>query len=281
MRYKSKTLLGAAAMIAMGSAAAIAQDTTKTKPTSARRIPISKEAPGDVVTMRVDTVVVYKTDTLNTVTPPRVDTVRTTNTITRVDTVTVTLTPIVKPMSLPGGLYFGFGGGVMAPNGAIFNPNSAGPTAQLQIGWQGAKNFLGLRVDGNYATPGEDAMYRNLQPDHPSIVNVNGDLKVNMPFFNHLLGMAPRFNIYGLGGPSYVSYKGLPIRITQAGGFGPANVAPGSGEWESHWGWNAGGGASIAWKRTEIFGEVRVIAWSTDVSPQARQMPFVLGMNVY
>ncbi len=279
MRYKSRTLLGAAAMIAMGTTAAVAQDTTRTKPTSTKRILISKEAPGEVVPMKVDTVVIYKTDTLNTITPPRVDTVVTTNTITRVDTVTVA--PIVKPMSLPNGLYFGIGGGVSAPNGSIFNPNSAGPTAQVQLGWQGAKTFLGLRVDGNYATPGEDAAYRGLQPDHPSIVNANADVKLNLPFFNHLLGMAPRFNIYGLGGPSYVSYKGLPIRVTQAGGFGPANVAPGSSDWQSHWGWNAGGGASIGWKRTEIFGEVRVIAWSTDVSPQARQMPFVLGINLY
>ena len=279
MRYKSKTLLGAAAMIAMGSTAATAQDTTRTKPTSTKRILISKEAPGEVVPMKVDTVVIYKTDTLNTITPPRVDTVVTTNTVTRVDT--VTLAPVVKPISLPGGLYFGIGGGVSAPNGSIFNPNSAGPTAQVQLGWQGVKTLLGLRVDGNYATPGEDALYRGLQPDHPSIVNANADVKLNLPFFNHLLGTTPRFNIYGLGGPSYVSYKGLPIRVTEAGGVGPANVAPGSSDWQSHWGWNAGGGASIGWKRTEIFGEARVIAWSTDVSPQARQMPFVLGINLY
>lgn len=279
MRYTSKTLLGAAAMIAMGSTAAIAQDTTRAKPSSAKRIPISKEAPGEVVPMKVDTVTVYRTDTLRT--PPRVDTIATTNTVTVTRVDTVTLAPVVRPMSLPGGLYFGVGGGVSAPNGSIFNPNSAGPTAQVQLGWQGAKTFLGLRVDGNYATPGEDALYRGLQPDHPSIVNANADLKVNMPFFNHLLGMAPRFNIYGLGGPSYVSYKGLPIRINQPGGFGPANVQPGSSDWQSHWGWNAGGGASIGWKRTEIFGEVRVIAWSTDISSQARQMPFVLGINLY
>jgi len=277
MHCTSKTLLGATAMIVMGSVAATAQDTTKVKPTSTKRILISKEAPGEVVPMKPDTVVIYKTDTLTL--PPRVDTIRTTNTITRVDTVTVA--PPVRPVSLPGGLYFGLGGGVMAPNGSIFNPNSAGPTAQVQLGWQGAKTFVGLRVDGNYATPGEDALYRGLQPDHPSIINANADVKLNMPFFNHLFGMSPRFNIYGLGGPSYVSYKGLPIRITEPGGVGPANVQPGSSDWQSHWGWNAGGGASVGWKRTEIFGEVRVIAWSTDVSPQARQMPFVLGINIY
>jgi hypothetical protein len=278
MHYKSGTLLSATAMIVMGSAAAMAQDTSKVKPTSAKRIPISKEAPGEVA-LKPDTVIIYKTDTL--MSPPRVDTVTTTNTVTVTRVDTVTLAPVPRPISLPGGLYFGLGGGVMAPNGSIFNPNSAGPTAQVQLGWQGAKTLLGLRIDGNYATPGEDALYRGLQPDHPSIVNANADVKLNLPFFNHLMGMAPRFNIYALGGPSYVSYKGLPIRITEPGGVGPANVEPGSSDWQSHWGWNAGGGASIGWKRTEIFGEVRVIAWSTDFSPQARQMPFVLGINLY
>jgi len=272
LRYTTKYLAGAAAMVALGASMAIAQT-----PRSTKRIPISKEAPGEVATTRVDTVTVYRTDTLRLSTT-RVDTV-TGPTVYRTDT--VQLAAPVRPIHLPGGLYFGLGGGVMAPNGAIFNPNSAGPTAQVQLGWQGAKTFLGVRVDGNYATPGEDALYRGLQPDHPSIINANADVKLNMPFFNHLFGMSPRFNIYGLGGPSYVSYKGLPIRITEPGGVGPANVQPGSSDWQSHWGWNAGGGASVGWKRTEIFGEVRVIAWSTDISPQARQMPFVLGINIY
>src|SRR6478736_5362210 len=111
MGYKGQALLSAAAIVVMGSTAAIAQDTTRVKPTSTRRIAISKEAPGEVAPPKTDTLVIYKTDTLTLTSPPRVDTVRTTNTITRVDTVTVI--PPVRPMSLPGGLYFGFGGGVM------------------------------------------------------------------------------------------------------------------------------------------------------------------------
>ena len=48
-------------------------------------------APGDRGQARVDTVTVYKTDTLRTTTqlPARVDTLRVTNTVTRVDTVTL------------------------------------------------------------------------------------------------------------------------------------------------------------------------------------------------
>src|SRR4051812_17515775 len=135
MRYTTKYLTGAAAMLALGAATASAQQTTSTK-----RIPISKEAPGEVVmTPRVDTVTVYRTDTVSV---RRVDTVQVAGpTVYRTDTVQVQ--PIMRPARLPYGLYFGLGGGVSAPNGALFTPNSAGPTAQAQLGWQ--SNWLGLR----------------------------------------------------------------------------------------------------------------------------------------
>jgi len=282
--HSSNVLFSAATLLLVGSSVAFAQDSTKTKPTSSRRIPISKEAPGDVVsskTSKTDTVTVYKTDTLRltTTTPPMVDTVRTTNTVVVHDTTVVQ--PVMKPMHLPGGLYFGIGGGVMAPNGSIYNPNNAGPAVQAQLGWQGAKSLLGFRLDGNWNKPGQDAAYAAYQSQDPTVININGDAKLNLPFFTHLLGLTPRFNLYGIGGGSYISYKNLPIRITAAGGVGPANVAPGVDSWQEHWGWNAGGGASLAFGRTELFVETRVIAWTTDVSPQARQMPFILGVNIY
>ena len=78
-RFTSKTLSGAAAMVAIGASLAAAQS----GPTSTRRIPISKEAGGEVTTTtpKTDTITLYKTDTL-----------RLTNTITKVDTVTNTVT---------------------------------------------------------------------------------------------------------------------------------------------------------------------------------------------
>jgi hypothetical protein len=286
LRCTAQTLSSVAAMLVLGSSL-FAQDTTKTKPKSTQRIPISKEAPGEVVTPKVDTVTLYKTDTLRlNTTTTKTDTVTVTNTVTRTDTVTVT--PPVPPVRLPGGFYFGIGGGVMAPNGSIYNPNNSGPSAQAQLGWEGAKTLLGLRVDANWAKPGEDALYSGYQGD-PDIVNVNGDVKLNIPIFHHLLGLSPRFKLYGLGGASFISYKNLPIRTESsacpAGNqcISPAyiNVIVGDRPWEHHWGWNAGGGASIGFRRLEVFAETRVIAWTTDVSPQARQMPFVLGVNLF
>jgi len=276
-RFTSKTLLGAAAMVAFGASMAAAQGTG---PRSTKRIPISKDQGGEV--MKTDTVTVYKTDTLrltNTVT--RVDTVRNTvtNTVTRIDTVTV-----APPIRLPGGLYFGLGGGVSAPNGSLYNPNSAGPSAQLQIGWQGAKNILGLRGDVNYAKPGEDGLYSAYQAD-PEIVNFSADAKLQLPFFNHIMGATHRFALYGIGGYTHTMFKNLPIRVENGGTTLPNNQGvpfrQGTNEWTHVNGWNAGGGASLGWGRTELFVETRVLAFSQDQIPQARQMPFVLGINFY
>src|SRR5512133_2513466 len=62
-------LFAGAAIFALDASAASAQDTTRARPRSTKRIPITKEAPGEVSTTpaappRVDTVTVYKTDTL-------------------------------------------------------------------------------------------------------------------------------------------------------------------------------------------------------------------------
>ena len=70
-------LVAGAAMLALNASAGSAQDTTRTRrTTSSRRIPVAKESPGEVAPPRVDTVTVYKTDTLRL---RSVDTVRTTD----------------------------------------------------------------------------------------------------------------------------------------------------------------------------------------------------------
>jgi hypothetical protein len=277
LRYSPKTLVITAAMLAVSASIAFAQDTTKTPPRSQRRIPISKDSPGEVVAPRVDTVTqtVYRTDTLRLTTT---DTLRVTNTVTRVDTVTVQ--PMMKPVRLPGGLYFGLGGGVSAPNGAIYTPNSAGPTAQAQLGWQGAKNLLGLRGDVNWTKPGEDSRFANQQAD-PDIINFSADARLNLPFLTHTFGATHRFGIYGIGGYTHTMFKNLPMRVDDPSGQNVAVFAPGTGSWTHENGFNAGGGASLGWGRTEIFIESRVLAFSPNNAPQSRQVPFVFGVNWY
>ena len=278
----SRYLLGATTLLALGASVALAQDTSKARPRSTQRIPISKDAPparsssGAVerggatrgTQVRVDTVTVYKTDTLRTTTqlPGRTDTLRVTNTVTRVDTVTVQPPPRV--VRLPGCVYFGLAGGVMAPNGALFNPNGSGPAYQAQVGWQGRDNLLGVRADFNWARPGEDALYSTYQAD-PDILNFSGDVKLALPWGRHLFGMTPAFTLYGIGGGTYVMYRNLPMRLNPGvpGGIPPINVRVGDTDWQNKFGWNAGGGASIGWNRVEVFFESRVIGFTADNAP--------------
>ncbi|HEV8214949.1 MAG TPA: hypothetical protein VGP95_03910 [Gemmatimonadaceae bacterium] len=276
MRISAKSLAGAVAMLTLGASVVLSQDSTRTRPTSTRRIPITKE--GGEVARKVDTVTVYKTDTLrvNVNTPPTIvhDTV--TRTVTRVDTVTTTYYP---PVRLPGGLYFGLNGGVNAPNGAIYNPNGAGPTVGAQFGWQGAKNLLGIRTDLNWSTLGEDSRFSQPQGD-PDIWNWSIDAKLQIPWLTHTFGAIHRFSLYGIGGYTHTWFKNLPMRV-DASDPNAVVFVQGVPDWTNQNGWNAGGGASLMWGRSELFFETRVLAFKPDNAPQSRQMPFVLGMNWY
>jgi hypothetical protein len=292
LRYTPKYLFGATTLLVLGASFALAQDTSKARPRSQQRIPISKDNPttttrtsgGGRAAAKVDTVTVtkYVTDTLRVTTqlPAVHDTVRTPAPPPVHDT--VQLAPPPRVMRFPNGVYFGLAGGVSAPNGALFNPNASGPSAQAQLGWQSLSSPLGIRIDANWAKPGEDAFYAGYQAD-PDIINVSGDLKLNLPWFHHIFGLNPMFNLYGIGGGTYVTYKNLPYRQNPGapGGIAPINVRIGDPDWNSKFGWNAGGGASIGWARTEIFFETRVIGFTPENSPMARQNPFVLGVNFF
>jgi hypothetical protein len=278
LRFTS-TVVGAAAFLALGATVARAQDTTKAHPRSQRHIPVSKEAPGEVA--RVDTVTVYHTDTLTTTnTVTHYDTIATTNTVTHYDTVQLAAPSVVR--HLPNGLYFGLGAGMSLPEGSLYVPNAPGGTAQAQIGWQGARSLLGLRADMNYTQPGEDSFYSGYQAD-PDILNFNGDLKVQAPWFHHIFGSGPSFTVYGIGGASYVMWKDLPMVLSPAFATTtpPAGVLVGDTDWNHHWGWNAGGGVAFGWNRTELFIESRAITFDTPVSPKATQVPITIGLNWY
>ena len=133
----TRVLSAAAALSALGAITLGAQDTTRTGPRSTKTIPIRKEAAGELAKPIHDTVTVYRTDTLRLTTPP----------ITVHDTVTVTVFPKPTPPNIPDGFYAGVAGGGSLPYGAAWIPNSAGWTMQGQLGWQGAKQLLGARID--------------------------------------------------------------------------------------------------------------------------------------
>lgn len=313
-RFTAKTLFGAAAMLSLGAALAAGQDTTKMRPRSERRLPISKEAPGEVQ-LRTDTVMIYRTDTIQ-LTQRVVDTLRITR--TRIDTVI----PRLAAYRYPKGFFVGAAGGFSTPSGSIYTPNATGGTAQVQVGWMNAKQVLGGRIDWNGAWPGKDSRFSAFQ-GQASIQNFSASLKAQLPFSlgggkrmleksdpcepatYYSRGSYLRFGIYGIGGFTYSTWKNLPIRVNAPNGFNNVTVingdtlsvvngvvnpfvnqdvaffVPGNSDWTSRGGWNAGGGVSMYWGHSELFVEARVLGFKPHNSPQARQVPVVLGFNFF
>lgn len=282
-------LFTGAAMLAVDATAVLAQDTTSTHRTrSQRRIPVSKESSGEVaatVTPRIDTVTVYKTDTLQL--PPRVDTV--TNTVTRTDTVVHNVPMIPRQI---GGLYFGLAGGTNLPEGGLRTVNNVGGTGQLQLGWQGATSPLGLRGDVQYTQFAEAAPYASLG-GKPDVINGNLDLKLQIPIMQHVFGTSVSFSPYLIGGGSYIRFRNLRMQLqepTTTTANGETAVSPlgtmDSG-WHDDWGWNAGGGLAWHMGRHEVFIESRLIQFSRGTSDKgqsfesARQIPIVFGVNFF
>jgi hypothetical protein len=260
------SMIGAAIVLALGASHAEAQS----KPKSQKRIPITKEAAGEVA--RVDTVTL--TDTLRlTNTIYHTDTV--VRTMVRVDSVLVQ--PPAVPIRLPAGLYFGVAGGSAAPEGSIFIPNSVGYMGQTQLGWQNVKQWFGARLSGTYTGLGEDTQFsrgRNAQ-----LWTFSTDAKLNLPL-GHVFGFTPRLAAYGIGGWTYTWFRNLPHRLSSPDN-GPAIFALGDSSWTGRNGWDAGGGLSLAFGKSEIFVESRVLGFTMNSSPQARQIPIVFGFNWY
>jgi len=286
-------LVAGAAFFALDASAAAAQK----KPTSTKRIPISKEAPGEVAPPRVDTITVYKTDTLRTPTVYVHDT--TMRTVTVHDTL-IQNVPITTRHF--GGMYIGLGGGVGLPFGAIRTVNETGELAQVNIGYQGLKQALGVRVDGTWNHFSRNPTFSNLgvvgtHVDQASIFTGNANLRLNLPIFNATLGSSVRFIPYLLGGGSVVHYTDLRMKLDadgsnpNPGGFGDqhavfatdANTTNTTGS-NTDWGFNFGGGFGFHSGRKEIFIESRGIGFQHgdgDMFHRSWNVPIVFGVNFY
>ena len=243
----------------------------------------------------------------------RVDTLRMTHTVYRVDTVT----KYPAPMHIRGGFYVGLAGGVSAPAGALYTPNSAGPTGQLQLGWQGAKQVLGGRFDVNYVHPGQDSRFSHSRAMRRSGTGTSIS-KLQLPWFTHMMGGFGRFALYGIGGYSASrsgtsrcastttattsctanstvnsvivaingnhcnNINGVSDQRHHVNNIGdiPAFVAGNDG-WHYESGWNAGGGASLTWSRTELFVESRVIGFNVEQRAAGAPDPDRLRFQLY
>jgi hypothetical protein len=267
-----------AAIFTLGASVASAQAKSQ------KRIPITKESPGEVAH---DTVTVYRTDTLRT--EPRVDTIRVTqtNTVTRVDTVVQNVPMVAKHI---GGLYLGLGAGPNLPFGAIRTVNNPGAMGQVNLGWQSLNMPLGVRLDGSYTQCSDHADYDYLGPKADMMLG-NADLRLNLPVFNHFLGSSVIMTPYVIGGGSYLRYRELRMKLEegQTGGVGPQNavIAGSNGitnsDWHDSWGWNLGGGLAFHAGRKEIFVESRAIHFTRDANRYGTSwsVPITFGINFF
>lgn len=302
-------LLVAGAALALDATSVAAQTTKKKRTTrrrtatSTQRIPISKEAPA---APRVDTVTVYRTDTLRM--EGRVDTLRLTG-----PTVTVHDTVIQQVQMMPrhlGGMYFGLGAGPALPFGSIRTVNQPGAMGQVNVGWQPLNGIFGVRLDGALTQYADAADYDVLGPK-PKVWNMNGDVRLDLPIFNHTLGSMVLFKPYLIGGGSWLYYNNLRVKLDSdngspatQGGYGPQHAiiagAPGNGipgcstidqcsnsSYESSWGYNIGGGLSFHSGKKELFAEARWVHFTpknnvaSHAVSTAWHIPITFGVNFF
>jgi len=269
-------LVAGAAIFALGTSSANAQDTTRAR--SQQRIRIGKESGGEVTTVtRVDTVFSYKTDTLRL--PGRTDTVVTTNTITRVDTVQIPMPAFLREI---GGLYFGLAGGSVIPAANFNDSDKPGWSVNGVLGVDPVGTPFGIRLTGAYANFNKHS-YAEPFLESAKMMNVGLDLKFRA------LTLAPfnkRVHFYGIAGGTWNRFKNVIENnhgVVNVGDTFVPNGAFRSGlaldtDWHNGWGYNVGGGGEVGWGRTNLFIESRFSRFQGENS-KISTVPLMIGLS--
>jgi opacity protein-like surface antigen len=268
-------LVAGAAIFALDASAASSQNP---RPRSTKRIPITKESPGEVVT-RVDTVTVYKTDTLRLT---RVDTVNVTktNTITRVDTVVQAAIPAV--LRQIGGVYIGLAAGSSLPAANFNDSDKPGWRIEVPIGVDPINFPLGVRFNFGYSSYSPHS-YAERFVDNAAVMNFDGDLKwrlVKIQPYNK------RVQVYGIAGASYNRFKnviendGGRLSVGDVRTVNGVFTTPVDSDWHGGWGWQTGGGLELGWGITNLFVESRYSRFSGEFS-KISHVPLVIGLSWY
>jgi len=269
-------LVAGAAIFALGTSAAEAQDTTRAR--SQQRIRIGKESGGEVTpTVRVDTVFSYRTDTLRL--PGRTDTVVTTNTVVRVDTVQIPMPAFLKEI---GGLYFGVGAGSVIPAANFNDSDKPGWSINGVIGVDPIGSPFGVRLTGAYANFNKHS-YAEPFLESAKMMNVGLDLKLRA------LTLSPfnkRVHFYGVAGGTWNRFKNVIENDRGTLSVGetiiPGNTLTTSAgldtDWHNGWGYNLGGGGEIGWGRTNLFIESRFSRFKGE-NTNISSVPLLIGLS--
>jgi hypothetical protein len=273
-------LVAGAAIFVLDASSAPGQDTTRARrrPTSTRRIPVTKEAAATgEVTVRVDTIVTYRTDTLRL--PGKTDTVVTTRTVTRVDTVTQMI-PIRVPQI--GGFYVGLGVGGSLPAAQFNDSDHPGWRVEVPFGFDFVGTPWGLRVNGGYANY---SPHQWVSPfvDNAQTWNIDGDLKLRIASATPAM---LRLQFYGIAGVSYNWFKNVVEIDDGVISIGDSNrsltlpITNPDHDWHSGWGFNVGPGIEVGKGHTNVFAEVRFNKFK-GVNTNLSNVPLVVGINWY
>jgi hypothetical protein len=260
----------------------VKRTTTKQAPasSSAQRIKISKEAPGEVVPP--DTVVpppppppVVEAPPPPPPPPPPLPVM----TVRR---------PLGFFAGLGGGLAFGANGArsedvllgvdcIPGTNGdPAFDTRKVGYAVQVPFGWQPIGSPLGLRFGVGYssyrssgswlADDGSTGLYRT----RPQIWNVDADARLKLG------SLTPRLSPYVIGGLSWGHYR----RLIDQTGSTPIDTQDQS--WHNSWGYNAGGGLEYMLGRTGLFVESRYYHLNgASGFNSVSHVPLIVGLTWY
>ena len=105
---------------------------------------------------------------------------------------------------------------------------------------------------------GEDTQFS--RGNNAQLWTFSTDLKLNVPL-GHTFGMTPKLALYGIGGWTYTWFKDLPARLSIDNNIinnvNTNAFVLGDSSWTGRNGWDAGGGLSLLWGRSEVFVESR------------------------
>lgn len=277
MLNRNALVLVAGGIFALGTSVAEAQDTLSRRPTSQQRIRIGKESGGEVAPIRVDTVFSYRTDTLRL--PGRTDTVVTTNTVVRVDTVQIPMPAFLREI---GGFYFGAGAGSVIPAANFNDSDKPGWSINGVLGVDPIGSPFGVRLTGAYANFNKHS-YAEPFLESAKMMNVGLDLKLRA------LTLSPfnkRVHFYGIAGGTWNRFKNVIENdhgtISVGDTFVPGNVFTTSTaldtDWHNGWGYNLGAGGSIGWGRTNLFVESRFSRFKGE-NTNISTVPLIIGLS--
>jgi hypothetical protein len=185
MQFKTSAWVGIAIAFTLSAAS---EASAQVRPD--QRIPVRKDVPA-----RIDTVRVTRVDTVRTV-------VRDTVMVTRWDTVSA-----VRPLDIValGNWYWGLVGGSTNPIYNLAIGQAAGYHAGLMFGWHPVGAAFGIQFDAAYHRVHENETTAGLSAD-ARLAHLNGNLKIGVPW---TMPGGLRAGMYLVGGPSLYHHRNL------------------------------------------------------------------------